>query len=426
MNSLAHTPRITISTTAAADNSLLLELPVPFKRIAGVLHVEAQAHNGIARWLDNFDRLSLCAPLLPEAGDALLETSTSWLPVADLLQDGRLSLHTLPWGYHPLTHYQQRASVAALFERLIPQHRYLCFANLGWLGSWGNIAADLARAKGRDYAVWLDWVLHEMPPAEPGGLMRRAFGRLKLAMLKRNSLRAVRHATLGLFHGRSVQQAYAPFCLNPQLVHNIHLKRHDIIGEPALQQRLARDDGILRIGYAGRLHAMKGPLQWLSAVAGAIGRAKPGQRIQACWIGDGPMLEEARQWVRAHGLEGQIRFPGAVNDRAKVLEFLRSLDLFVFCHLTPESPRCLIEALMSGLPLLGYASPYAQDLVAARKGAGRFVDIGDSVALSHLLSQQLERPALRQTMARDAWACGQEFSDEAVFKHRSDLIKAHL
>src|SRR6185503_14985780 len=48
-------------------NSLLLDLPVPFRRIDGVLHVEAQAHNGIQRWLDNFERVTVCAPCIPDA-----------------------------------------------------------------------------------------------------------------------------------------------------------------------------------------------------------------------------------------------------------------------------------------------------------------------------------------------------------------------
>ena len=409
-----------------AINSLLLELPVPFKRINGVLHVEAQAHNGISRWLDNFDRITLCAPLLPDDAHDLIDGSLSWLPVADLLADSRLILQTLPWGYHPLDHFKQRGHVRKLFQRLIPQHRYLCFANLGWLGSWGNIAADLAQSAGRAYAIWLDWVLHEMPASQPGGLAKQAFGRIKLGMLKRNSLRAVRNASLGLFHGRSVHQAYAPHCAQAELVHNIHLKRTDIISPTQLLQRLSRADGRLRIGYAGRLHPMKGPLQWIAAVDGAIRAAVPGQVIEATWIGDGPLLAQARQRVIELGRQGQIHFPGAETERSRVLEFLRSLDIFLFCHLTPESPRCLIEALMSGTPLLGYASPYASDLVAGCPSAAQFVDIGDSAALAQLLGRHLARPNQRRQMAMDAHTCGQQFSDEAVFHHRSQLFKEYL
>ena len=407
-------------------SSLMLELPVPFKQIDGVLHVEAQAHNGITRWLENFDRISLCAPLLPDDANDAAEGAMTWLPVSDLLAGGRLTLHPLPWGYHPAQHFKHQATVVKLFRRLIPAHRYLCFSNLGWLGSWGNIAADEAQRAQRPYAVWLDWVLHEMPDAKPGGLARQAFGRLKLSMLKRNSLRAVRNAALGLFHGNSVHQAYAPFCRQAHIVHDIHLKRGDIIDPARLQRRFARADNILQVGYAGRVHAMKGPLQWIDAVAGAIRSAPSGHRINATWLGDGPLLEAARERVAELGLQDQIHFPGNESNRQKLLGFLRELDVFLFCHLTPESPRCLIEALMSGLPLLGYASPYAQDLVAGCPGGGRFVPLGDAQALAVLLGQQLLAPTQRRQMSQDALRCGEAFSDEAVFRHRSELIKEFL
>ena len=38
------------------DSSMLLVLPVPFRRRGDALLFEAQACNGIAKWADNFDR----------------------------------------------------------------------------------------------------------------------------------------------------------------------------------------------------------------------------------------------------------------------------------------------------------------------------------------------------------------------------------
>jgi glycosyltransferase involved in cell wall biosynthesis len=380
-----------------------------------------QAHNGLARWLDNFAHVTVCAPLMPEhAADATMQ----WRDASDLVAGGRLTLQPLPWGYHPREHFRHRAAVRALFRALIPQHRFLCFSNLGWLGAWGNIAADEAAQAGRDYAVWLDWVLHAMPPEQPESLPRRAFGVLHHALLKRRSLRAVRRASLGLFHGQSVHEAYAPLSRNPQLVHDIHLKAEDLIDGMRLAERLARVDGTVRIGYVGRVHPMKGPLQWIDAVQRAIEAAGPATRIQATWLGDGPLLDEARRVVAERGLASQISFPGAETSRPKVLEFLRGLDLFVFCHLTPESPRCLIEALMAGLPLLGYASPYAADLVAAH-GGGAFVPIGDAEGLSQRVLQHAADRRLRARQAYQAHASGSGFSDASVFRHRSELIKAH-
>jgi colanic acid/amylovoran biosynthesis glycosyltransferase len=407
---------------ATHPDSLLLELPVPFRKIDGVLHVEAQAHNGIARWLENFDRLTVCAPVIPEAR---VEPSVDWRPATDLLRDGRLVLHELPWGYHPRDHLRHGAGVRALFRRLIPQHRFMCFGNLGWAGAWGNIAAAEAHRAGRPYAVWLDWELHTTPLNRHARGLKRALLDLRLGLERRRALRAIRQSTLGLFHGQTVFDAYAAISANPQVVHDVHLKKHDLIGDADLQARLAGGERPVRLGYCGRAHEMKAPLDWIASVARAIELLPPGTAVEAVWMGDGPLLGEARAEVERRGLAHVIRFPGGELDRTKVLAFFRSLDLFVFCHVTPESPRCLLEALMSAVPLVGYWSAFAQDLVAT-EGGGEFVPIGDTEALAQAIARQALDAPLRRRNTEAARRSGLHFSDEAVFAHRSELIKAHL
>lgn len=405
---------------ARSTASLLLDLPVPFRRIGDVLHVEAQAHNGILRWLDNFDRLTICAPVVP---DDLADPTLSWLPVDDLLRGGTVSLHELPWAYHPRDHLRHRAQAKALYRRLIPEHRYLCFANLGWAGAWGNIAADEAARIGRPYAVWMDSVLHEMRPAVTGNVARRAAAALRTWMEKRYAMSSIGGAAVGLFHGRTVYDGYAPISRNPHVVHNIHLKRSDVVGRDELAARLAAQRAPVRIGYVGRVLDIKGPLQWIAAM-GRLAQRLPG-RFQATWLGDGAMLEDCRREVARLGLGDVVFFPGGERDRRKVLEFLRSLDLFAFCHLTLESPRCLIESLMSGVPIVGYESTYAHGLVTPT-GGGDFVAIGDVDGLADRLAHYLEDVPARHAASFQALDSGEHFSDEAVFAHRSELIKRYL
>ena len=49
----------------------------------------------------------------------------------------------------------------------------------------------------------------------------------------------------------------------------------------------------------------------------------------------------------------QITFLGGL-DHDQLLRELKARDVFVFCHKIPESPRCLIEALQCGVPIVGY------------------------------------------------------------------------
>jgi len=232
--------RATAARADAADamraGGLLLDLPVPFRRIDGVLHVEAQAHDGIHRWLDNFASVTICAPRVP---DELVDPSISWRPVGDLLARGGLALHELPWGYHPLAHLRHRGRVQALYRRLVPAHRFLCFSNLGWAGAWGDVGVREAARSGRPYAVWVDRVLGEMHPTRGRSGARGVLNRWRDRMENRRALAAIQGAALGLFCGRAVHDAYAPISREPHVVHGLPAN----LGAVASPERLA-DEGV--------------------------------------------------------------------------------------------------------------------------------------------------------------------------------------
>ena len=80
---------------------------------------------------------------------------------------------------------------------------------------------------------------------------------------------------------------------------------------------------------------------------------------------------------------------------------------------------------MSGVPLLGFDSPYARDLVTPH-GGGAYVNVYDTKGLATLTQSHLEDPALRRSLSMAALRSGREYSEEDVFRHRSDLIRTHL
>lgn len=404
------------------EETLLLDVGVPFQVVGREVLIESQAHNGLARWLENFSSVTVCAPVLPAN---LVDASTKWISPNDLTSSGRLAIVTFPWGYDLASHIKHVHAVRMRFRQLVPRHRYLCFSNLGWLGAWGRIGCETAYELGRPYAVWLDWVLHEMPAKQEPRIAKRCWRSLQRAMLKRTSLRDIRRASLGLFHGKTVFDGYAGLCKTSEIVHDIHLKTTDIIPRAELDKRLVRNVGPIRIVYVGRVHEMKGPWHWLDAIEKLLKSWSGAREVRARWVGDGPLLEALRQEVKARKLDAYIDFSGAEMNRTKLLELLRDADVFVFCHVTPESPRCLIEALMSGLPILGFASAYASDLIGNHAG-GEFVPIGDSSGLADLLLRRLQSSHKMLDMTLAAYAAGQQYSDSAVFKHRSDLIKNNL
>ncbi len=404
------------------DTSLLLDLGVPFQMVGNNVHIEAQAYNGLLRWLENFDRITVCAPLLPSGQT---ESSMRWTAVAPLVAEGRLTVMPFAWGYGIGAHARHAGAVRRALRTLIPRHRYLCFSNLGWLGAWGRVACEEAFRLDRPYAIWLDWVLHEMPSGHESNPAKRIWRRAQRAMSKRTSLRDIRRASLGLFHGKTVFDGYAGLCRVSKIVHDVHLGVRDLIPAEQLRRRLAQRVSLRKILYVGRVHPMKGPWQWLDTLQRVFSELESRSEVQAEWIGDGPLLEDMRAAVEARGLTTRVSFPGAEMDRDRLLGIMRDADLFVFCHLSPESPRCLIEALMSGLPIIGFESAYASDLLDG-SGGGQLVPVNDTAALSKAIIRCINDPNGTRKMAEAARSTGTHFSDIAVFRHRSDLIKTYL
>lgn len=410
------------STFDPDSRGLLLELPVPFRREGAGLFVERQALNGLWRWSEHFEPITVCAPVVESSTD---EGSVEFVDPKSLLRDRRIKFEPLPLGYHPRDHLRHARTVARRFEALVPAHRYLCFSNIGGLGAWGNVAARVARRLDRPYALWFDWVVHDMP-GRPGNARQALKAIFDRAYTTHHTFRAIRGAALGLFHGQTVYDAYAPSAKVSALVHDVHVPAEDAIGAHALTEKaasiLVRRD--VRIGYVGRCHPMKAPLQWLTAVESAIallGR----DRVTATWLGDGPELEALRTAVATRGLEDCVSAPGFVGDRQALLAFMSEMDVFVFCHVSPESPRCLIESLMRGTPIVGYASAYAQQLVE-QHGGGTFVEIGEAEALGAAVARLADERRELAALTTAAATSGTLYNDAAVFAHRSELIKAHL
>lgn len=400
--------------------SLLIYAPVPLYEKEGILYQEDQACNGLRLWAENFPRLIVLMPL--DKGDP----PDNWIPIEQVgpaLE--RIEIVPLPAAYRPDKFLLRLPSARRTIRAAIARADYLGFAIGGLFGDWGSVGCVEAYRMGRPYYVWTDRVESEVTRKmiHHGPWRHRLRARLThrpMAWLERA---LIRRATLGLFHGRETYDAYSPYCRSPQLVHDIHIKQQDHISAEALHAKmLSVSEGPLRICYVGRADPMKGPLDWVETL---IKLAASGIDFQAVWLGTGVEHAEMRRRIAQAGLAGRVDAPGFVAERASIMERLRETHLFVFCHKTPESPRCLIEALASGCPIVGYDNAFAQDLTAAHQG-GCFTPLNDVEALSKAIAGlAIDRSRLANLMERAA-ADGGPFTDVAVFRHRSDLIKTHL
>ncbi len=178
----------------------------------------------------------------------------------------------------------------------------------------------------------------------------------------------------------------------------------------------------LRIVYAGRVAGMKGPFDWIETMSQL---QTMGVDFSASWLGDGPLLEEARRQLNIKNLDSKVTFHGHQSQKEKLLNSIREADIFVFCHKTPESPRCLIEAMLSGTPIAGYKSPYPEDLLK-NISHDLLTPKDDIEALAKNIRRLNDN---RVELANAMTYCHQiseHYTDKAVFEHRSQLIKKYL
>jgi glycosyltransferase involved in cell wall biosynthesis len=410
----------------APDNDcMLLVLPVPIRVREGEVLFEAQACNGVERWADNFESLIVAVPVIPESL-ATADGSSVWNNVAELKCHDRVEFVQLPWTYSYVEFFRTYRATRQRLAECIARSRYLQFAIHGYVGDWASVGAREAHRQGRAYAVHTDNVAHELvvQMAEGHGLKRRFRARIEAPLIKRYHERIVRRCALGLWHGFDCYQAYSQYCTHSENIHDVHTKPEDCIApeDCAAKARGAVQCSQLRVCYAGRATAIKAPLEWVRALAHARDLGAP---VAATWLGDGPLLEEMRDLAKELGLDGALSLPGFVDDRAQLLNVLRESHVLAFTHLTPESPRCLLEALVSGTPIAGYDNAFAKDLVEGH-GGGVFVPIGDWKALGARLTElSRERTRLSELIV-EAGENGRRFNDAAVFRERSQLIKRYL
>jgi glycosyltransferase involved in cell wall biosynthesis len=393
-------------------------------REQGAWQLDSQAINGLRRWAEHFEPLTVCLPQADSRERA--PAIQDWADPAALLATCGVQIVPMPFAYEARAYLHARSQARRRLRELIVEHRYLCFASIGPIGCWGNDAGVLASALERPYAVWTDSVVHALMRPSGPGLAAHLRWRVARTLAAYNERRVLGNASIGLFNGQSVHDAYARYCRRAVVVHDIHAGPEAAIADDALAAKIARvrSGAPLQVGYAGRVDDIKGPFDWIDALATAA-RAMPDGMLRADWYGDGPRLEAARQRVRELGVAEVITFHGFVRDREALLARVRRLDLFVHCHLTPESPRCLMEALISAAPIVGYESAYARGLVEGR-GGGSFVPPRDVAGLARRVAAlAADREALATLVLEAARSRG-VFNDVAVFRHRAELLKAHL
>lgn len=386
-----------------------------YRDAQGRLYVEDQTGSGLHAWQVYFDRIiafAICEDAAPPAG---------WSLASDLgLDSDHIEFLPLPDTYAPRRMLCTWPLARKLLGAAMDRADYLTFAYGGWVGDPGEMASKLAASKGRRHAIWLDRVESQVFLSTVPGIK----GRIKSAISLYNERRALRRADLAMLHGRTVFDYFKDIARNPHIVEDIHLEDSDRIPADMLAQKLpGASVGPLRFAYVGRADDMKGWQSWLEVLAGLNARDVP---FEAIWLGAGPALDAIKTKAAALGIsDAQLSLPGFVLDRVKVLGTFRDAQFLLFCHMTDESPRNLIESLHSATPLIGFSDGFSASLVA-EQGAGHLVKRGDVAALTDAVVA-LHKDRKKLTALIDAASTSaRHLTRQQVFRERAEIMLKEL
>ena len=142
-----------------------------------------------------------------------------------------------------------------------------------------------------------------------------------------------------------------------------------------------------RVLFVGSLRAFKGPQVILDA-------AQRYPQADFILIGAGPMAHEIN--ARAQAMPNVV-MRGTLS-RAEIREEYRSADIFLFPSRWEGSPRVLLEAAASGLPVIARKDYEPESVIQGKTGFLAATDEEMMKRLDHLLAN----PALRRTLGESA------------------------
>ncbi len=343
---------------------LLQVVPSIIRKIDDGLEVDVDFCEYVATCLDNFDHVTIACPIITELADSGLRRCTR---IEDLPWKNRVRFVPLPLAYNWYSFLRYYYAIRRMLKEEINNADYLIFSPHTVIGDWAMVATYEAIKLHRVYGIEADVVYNEV--AQVGWVRDESWTRdikslFFLPLFDRCYRHCLGHSSLALFQGQDVYDAYSKFCRNPfNLYHHIPVYKGDHITEVQLQHKLECIDQSrpLKICYAGRAIEMKGPIEWLSVLLELV---KSGVKINATWLGDGSLLPSMKDLAETLGISDDVKFPGFISDRNEIIRTLKESDIFLFCHKTRESARCLGEALASGCPLIGYGTAYPKEIVA--------------------------------------------------------------
>ena len=155
------------------------------------------------------------------------------------------------------------------------------------------------------------------------------------------------------------------------------------VDEKVQRSILGIEEGRFVVGSVGRMSDQKAPLDFINA-AGILARKYA--NIDFLWVGDGPLLEQAKARCAELDISARVHFAG---QRADIPACLAVMNCFVLVSRWEGFPLVVLEAMAAGKPVVATNIDGTND--AVQNGVdGILVPVGDSVAVASAIEQVMQ------------------------------------
>jgi glycosyltransferase involved in cell wall biosynthesis len=227
-----------------------------------------------------------------------------------------------------------------------------------------------------------------------------------------------RTAAVGALTEQSASTLETHFGVPPDRIRVIRNFRSAATFLPATPAEKASARSALGLPNEGATVAIAGalsPEKRVDVAISAITAMPPGTRLVIA--GDGPLRAELESQATAQA-PGRVSFLGQLTDLA---ELLRAVDAVTLTSDSEGVPGVLIEAGLSGLPVVATDVGYVRDIVLPGR-TGEVVPTGDARAVAQALKTVLADSAALGALARRH--CVERFDVTTVSDSWAELLRA--
>jgi glycosyltransferase involved in cell wall biosynthesis len=387
-----------------------------WKRALGLLR---DSHAG------RYGHLCVAAPWRPASeAEQVLETATQGADGIELLPvfDQRDRLKT----YWTGSHRQALARVKARLPEVKLVHgtseeplRPFCYA--AFMAAARDDVPSVFVQDQDVVAVIRDFHRHD-------GLRRRAVAEVHARLHDAQCHRGVAAAGVSFLKGRTTIERYRGDSPHIHAIEDTSYFSWEIVDEAKVRERvesMLHTPRALRLAFCGRLVDLKGVDRSLNLVAQA---RREGARLEYEIYGSGPEEAALKRLAQQLGLDGVVRFHGALPYGAELLARLSQADALLFNPRMQETPRMIFDGYAAGLPLIADGIDYVQERARAESAACVLQRGDDADAVRALVELDRDRRRLA-ALTTKALAAAQHHAADRWYERRAlwtaEMVERH-